>query len=167
MTMSADPRAFVSAHPFLALYLVALAVVWGVTVATWTIGSGQPPSLHPVAQGLQYLLVMVAATLGALRLRVEGRETRANAEFGFYDLRWSIADDVGGQAFWTALWVGAAAMVVNVVLLAVADLLTGGAAGFGTYFEWIGTGLAAGAVVGMFSAFVAVGVAAILRRRRD
>lgn len=36
-------RSPVREHPFLALYLAALAVVWVVTIATWTVRSGQVP----------------------------------------------------------------------------------------------------------------------------
>lgn len=168
MTLAGAPRSLVRDHPFLVLYLVALAIVWGVTAATWTVRDGEPPSIHPLAQGLQYVLVAIAATLGGLRLRLDAREMRSDAHFRFYDLDWYISDDVGGQVFWRALAVGAAAMVVNVILLALADIVVGGgSAGLRTYLEWIGTGIAAGAVVGMFSAFLAVIVAAIVRRRRS
>ena len=163
--MTQRRRSLVREHPFLALYLAALAVVWVVTIATWTVRSGQPPAFHPVAQGLQYLLVAIAATLAALRLRIETREMRADAGFRFHDLGWTISDDIGGQTFWTALWVGVAAMLVNILLLALADLVTGGSSGLRTYLEWMGTGIAAGAVLGMFSALIAWAVAAILRRR--
>ena len=164
MTAAGDRRSLVRDHPFLAAYLGALAAVWAFSIATWTVRGGQPPALHPVAQGLQYLLVVVAATLAALQLRIGGRETRADAEFRMFDRAWSIRDDIAGQAFWTALWVGAAAMVLNIVILALADLLVaGGSAGVRTYFEWIGSGIAAGAVLGMFSALLAAIVAWLIR----
>lgn len=167
MTVVPGRRSVAKEHPFLVLYLVVLAVVWVVSIATWTLREGEPPALHPVGQALQYLLVVVAATLGGLRLRLDARETRSDAQFRFYDLGWSISDDIGGQVFWRAMAVGAAAMVANVVLLALADLVVaGGSAGLRTYLEWVGTGIAAGVVLGMFSAFLAVGIAAIVRRRR-
>lgn len=166
MAVASDRRSFVREHPFLTAYLVALVVVWAITAATWTVRAGEAPALHPLAQVLQYLLVLVAAVLAALRLRVGTRETRDDARFGFYDLRWAIRDDIGGQTFWTALWVGAAAMMVNVILLAFADLVVGGAsAGLGTYLEWLGAGLAAGAVLGMFGALLAAVIALAVRRR--
>lgn len=164
--MAVDRGGHFRNHPFLAAYLVALTAVWAVTIATWSVRPGQTLDLHPVAQVLQYLLVVVAATLAALRIRVEPRDLRSGSAFAYYDLRWEVSDDIGGQAFWTALWVGAAAMTANVVLLALADLaIAGGAAGGLTYLEWIGAGIASGAILGMFSTFIAVAVAWLLRRR--
>lgn len=154
----------VRGHPFLVAYLAALVAVWLASAATWKVAAGEPPDLHPVAQGLQYILVVIAATLAALRLRVEPRETRADALLGFYDLRWSLSDDIGGQTFWTAIWVGSAAMLVNVLVLVVADLLLE-SGGVGSYIAWIGSGIASGALLGMFSALIAFVIALVLRRR--
>ena len=164
MTIAGDRRSLVRGHPFLAAYLAALVLVWLVTVATWTVRPGEPPALHPLAQVLQYLLVVLAATLAALRLRVEPREPSADAQFGFYDVRWSVPNDIGGQTFWTAMGIGVVAMLANIVLLVVADLLLGGAAGVGGYLAWLSAGVGAGALLGMFSALIALVVAAVLRR---
>lgn len=162
-----ERRAFAIAHPFLVAYLAALVAVWGFSVLSWTARPGSTPELHPVAQALQYVLAAVAATLAALRLRVQPPQMREGSGFQFYDLHWEVADDVGGQAFWTAIFVGAAAMVVNVVLLAVADVAVGGAsAGFGTYLGWIGSAMAAGAILGLFSTLLALVIAVVVRRVR-
>jgi hypothetical protein len=58
-------------------------------------------------------------------------------------------------------------MLVNVAILVVADLVvSGGAAGIGAYLAWIGAAVAAGGVIGMFGALIALVVAPILRRMR-
>jgi hypothetical protein len=166
MTVARDRRSVVRDHPHLVAYLVALSAVWLVSILTWTVRPGETPALHPVAQALQYLLVVFAATLAALRLRARPPMNDGEALLGFYDLRWTISDDVGAQSFWSAVRLGAVAMVVNVVILIVLDLaLAGGAAGPGTALGWIGAGIGAGAVLGMFGALVALGVSAILRHR--
>ena len=160
---------FVRRHPFLATYLGALAAVWLVTGLTWQASVDGALRLDPIAQALQYLLVLAAATLASLRLRILARDDGAGAVFGFYERRWAIADDVGGRTFWTALWIGAAAMVVNVLLFVVADLATGGPAAIPTYVAWVGSGIAAGGVIGMFGAVLALVAATLtssLRRRR-
>jgi hypothetical protein len=162
-----ERRSSASAHPFLVAYLAAFVAVWVFSVVTWTARPGSTPELHPVAQVLQYVLAAVAATLAALRLRVQPPEMREGAGFQFYDLHWEVNDDVGGQAFWTAIAVGAAAMIVNVVLLAVADVAVGGgSAGFATYLGWIGSAMAAGAILGLFSTLVALAIATVVRRVR-
>ena len=167
MTAADAPDSVVRNHPFLSAYLAVLLVVWLVSAATWTLGADGALELHPIAQALQYLLVVVAATLAGLRLRVQPRDVREGATFGFYDLRWSVAHDVGGDAFWTAVGIGAGAMVLNVTILVLADLaVAGGAAGVAAYLEWIGAAIAAGAILGMLSAFIAVAVAIVVRRRR-
>ena len=165
MTIAGERRSLMRAHPFLVAYLAALAAVWLVTIATWTVRPGEPPDLHPLAQVLQYLLVVLAATLAALRLRVQPREPDHDAQFGFYDLRWSIPNDLGGQTFWAAMGIGVVAMLANIVLLVVADLLLGAAAGVGAYLGWLGAGVGAGALIGIFSALIALVVASVLRRR--
>lgn len=156
----------VRGHPFLTVYLIVLGAVWAISALTWTVAANGSLELHPGAQALQYVLVVLAATLAALRLRVEPRQTQDDAQFGFYDLRWSISSDVGSRTFWAAIAVGAGAMIVNVGLLTVADVLAGAGAGLGTYVEWAGSGLAAGAVLGMFSALLAIPIAAIYRLAR-
>jgi hypothetical protein len=162
-----DRRAPLRGHPFLVAYLVALVVVWTVTVLTWEVRGGTL-ELSGLAQVLQYLLVGVASALAALRLRVEAREAPADAMFGFYDLRWTVADDIGGRTFWLAMGVGVVAMVVNIVLLVAADLFVAGGSDPGTYAAWLGGGIAAGGIVGMFGALLAAAVAVVMRigRRR-
>jgi hypothetical protein len=165
MTGVPGRTSLVRSHPFLAAYAAVLLVAWLVTVATWSTRPGELPVLHPVAQALQYVVVAIAATLAALRILVQPPELREGGSFRFYDLQWQVRDDTGGQAFWTALWVGAAAMAVNVALLAVADVFVGdGAGGILTYLEWLGTGIAAGGAIGMFAALPAAGIASIVRR---
>jgi hypothetical protein len=162
-----ERSSFVRQRPFLAAFLVALAVVWAVSVATWTVDQGGVLQLHPVAQGLQYLLAVIAATLAGLRLRLQPRE-RGQAVLGFFDRQLAIADDPGGHAFWIGTGIGALVLAVNVVILVLADLVVGGGtAGLATYLGWIGGGVAAGAILGMLSAFVAVVVAFLLRRGRQ
>lgn len=155
-------------HPFLVVYLVALLLIWAASAATWSIRPGAPPALHPVAQGLQYLLVVLASTLAALRLRTQPVQDGGTGGFRWYDYEWRISDDVGARSFWTAAWVGIVAMEANVAFLILSDLVAGGGgAGIGTYLEWVGAGLAAGFVIGMFSAFLALaaaGVWGLLRR---
>lgn len=165
--IAADRRSLVRGHPFLVTYLVALAVVWLLSVATWAVDDGTP-SLAPLAQWLQYLLVVVAATLAALRLRVEPQPMRADALFGFGQLRWTVEDDVGGRTFWTAIGVGMLAMLVNVILFVLADLVVTGGGDVGEWLEWIGSGIGAGAIIGLFSSLIALVVATItsaVRRR--
>lgn len=157
-------------HPFLVVYLIALLLIWAASAATWSIRPGASPDLHPVAQGLQYLLVVLASTLAALRLRTQPVQDGATGGFRWYDYEMRISDDVGARSFWAAAWVGIVAMEANVAFLVVADLVAaGGGAGIGTYIQWVGAGLAAGFVIGMFSAFVALAAAGIwglLRRGR-
>lgn len=153
------------AQSFLALYVAALIVVWLVTVATWTVARGQPLELHPAAAGLQYLLVVLAATLAALQLRLGPADDHPSASFGWFDYRWSIPDDVGGRSFWRAMGIGALAMEVNVALLIVADVIAASAAGSGSYLEWLGSGIAAGGVLGIVGALLAAVGGAVIRRR--
>lgn len=159
--IAADRRSLVRGHPFLLTYLVALAVVWLLSVVTWTIDGGTP-SLAPLAQGLQYLLVVVAATLAALRLRFEPQPTRADAQFGYGERRWSVEDDVGGRTFWMAIGVGMVAMVVNVVIFILADLAATGGGNVGEWLGWIAAGIGAGAIIGLFSSLIALVVATIV-----
>ena len=167
MILARDRRSVVKGHPFLLAYLAVLASVWLFSIATWDVVDGTPV-LAPLAQGLQYLLVVVAATLAALRLRVEPQESRADALFGYGRLRWSVTDDVGGRTFWTAIGVGMLAMLVNIVLYIAADLLVTGGGDVGEWMGWIGAGIGAGAILGLFSSLVALVVATVvsnLRRR--
>jgi hypothetical protein len=156
-----DRWAPVRGHPFLAAYVVALVAVWSVTALTWDVRGGTL-ELSPLAQVLQYLLVGIAAALAALRLRVQAREA-ADAMFGFGELRWAVADDIGGRTFWLAMGVGVVAMVVNIALLVAADLLVAGGSEPGTYAAWLAGGIAAGGIVGMFGALLAAGVAVVMR----
>lgn len=163
-----DERTLLTRHPFLIAYLVALAGVWVVTAATWS-AAGGTLVLDPLAQALQYLLVVAAATLAALRLRIEPQPQRADAQYGFGQLRWSVEDDVGGRTFWVAIAVGMVAMLVNVLLYIVADGLVTGRADVGQWVEWLAAGLAAGAILGLFSSLAALVVATVVsavRRRR-
>jgi hypothetical protein len=157
-----DRWASVRGHPFLVAYLAALVVVWGVTVATWEVRRGTL-ELAPIAQGLQYLLVGIAAALASMRLRVEARDDPADAMFGFYDLRWTVRDDIGGRTFWLAMGVGVAAMLVNIALLVIADVLVAGGSALGTYAAWLGGGIATGGIVGMFGALLAAALAVVMR----
>lgn len=167
MILAHDRPSQVRGHPFLVTYLVVLAAVWLFSLATWNVDDGTP-SLAPLAQGLQYLLVVVAATLAALRLRVEPQAMRADAQFGFGQLRWSIKDDVGGRTFWSAIGVGMLAMLGNVLLFVFADLVATGGGDVGEWVAWIGAGIGAGAIIGLFSSLIALLVATIfsaVRRR--
>lgn len=157
--------AFVRARPYLVAYLVVLAAVWLVSLATLQPSNGVP-ELHPTAQALQYLIVLVASTLAALRLRIEPDPERADAIFGFHEMRLTVRDDLDGHTFWTALAVGAAAMTVNVVILIVLDVATGAAGNVGDYIGWIGAAIAAGVVIGIIGAIVAFGIHAALRLAR-
>jgi hypothetical protein len=166
VTATGERRSLIRRHPFLAIFLVGLVGVWVVSALTWAVDAEGILQLHPLAQALQYLLVVLAATLAGLRLRIQPRELRQQTVLGFFDHRLAISDDTGGQAFWTAVGIGALVMGVNVAILVLADLaVTGGAAGAGSYLAWVGAGVAAGAVLGMLSAFLALFAALILRRR--
>jgi hypothetical protein len=156
---------FVRAHPYLGIYLVLLAVVWIVSVATLEPGDGTP-QLHPVAQVLQYVIVLVATTLAALRLRIEPDPGRADAVFGFHEMRVTVRDDIDGHTFWTALLVGAAAMTINVLLLAALDRVTGGAGDVATYVGWVGAAIASGVVIGVIGAILAAAINGMRRRIR-
>lgn len=167
MSLDRDPSPPWRAHPYLVGYAVVLVVTWVASIVTWTVPDGRTPELHPVAQAAQYLLVLVASTLAALQLRAHPGDGGAGATLGFYELRWSISDDVGARSFWTAVRIGALAMLVNVAILVVADLVvSGGAAGIGAYLAWIGAAVAAGGVIGMFGALIALAAAPVLRRMR-
>jgi hypothetical protein len=152
-----------SGHPLVVAYVVALTLVWIVTILTWTVRSGASPEIAPIAQALQYLLVLVSSTVTALGVRRAAPAAIDGAIFGFYDLRWTVPNDAGGQAFWRALGVGIATMLVNIALLIVADAVIG-ARDAGTYRACIGGGLAVGALLGLAGAVVA-SVLAMARRR--
>ena len=154
MIVASDRGRLVRDHPSLVAYAGTLAGVWLVSIFTWTLEPGATPVLHPVAQALQSLPVVLAATLAALRVRAGP------------DRRWRESDDVGALSFWSAVRVGALAMVVNVVIFIVLDLaLAGGASWPGTAIGWIGAGIGAGVMLGMLGAVVALGIAAVLRHR--
>lgn len=145
----------------LVAYLVALLAVWFISVATSTVSGSGRLELIGLAQGLQYLLVVLAAALAGNDLIVTSRGRDAeSAEFGFYERRWAVRQDMGGRVWWTCIWAGIAAMVLNVVILAAAEIVLGGtgATHIGEYLGWIGMGIAAGAVIGSFSALLAVAV---------
>lgn len=165
MAIAGDGRSILRGHPYLTAYLLALAAVWAVSAATWMIVDATP-TLHPVAQGLQLLVVAFAATLAALRLRLEGREMRDDARFGYGERRWTISDDVGGQTFWWSLFAGMGAMLVNVALLMVSDLVVTGGAEIDVWLGWIAAGVGAGAVIGLFSSLVALLTATLVERIR-
>ena len=141
-------------------YLVALVAAWSIAAATSTVSGGRL-ELSPIAQGLQYLLVVLAAILAGNRLiRMSRGQEPEDAMFGFYERRWAVRQDLGGRVWWTCIWAGIAAMVGNVAILAVAEILFAGSGGahLGEYLGWIGLGVAAGAVIGSFSALLAVAV---------
>jgi hypothetical protein len=166
VTVASDRGSVIREHPYLAAYLGALSAVWLVSILTWTFEPGVTPVLHPVAQALQFILVVIASTLAALRLRARPPVIDAGAPLGSYDGRWTGSDDVGAQSFWSAVRVGAVAMVVNVVILILLDLALAGAAAWpGTSISWIGAGIGAGVVLGMLGAVLALGVSLILRHR--
>lgn len=150
-------------HRLVVAYAVALALVWAVTILTWTARSEASPELAPIAQALQYLLVLVASAVAAFGVTRAAPAPMEDATFGFYDLRWRILDESGGRAFWRALGIGVATMLVNIAILIVADILVG-ARDAGTYLAWIGGGLVAGALLGSAGAIVASVVAMALRR---
>lgn len=150
-------------HPLVIAYVVALALVWIVTIATWSVRSGSNPELSPLAQVLQYLLVLAASVIAALGVRRDAPATIEGATFGFYDVRWTVPNDAGGQAFWRALGIGVATMLVNIAILIVADVIIG-ARDAGTYLAWIGGGLAVGCLLGLGGAVVASVLALVLRR---
>lgn len=168
MAQAEPARSVIGRRPFLVAYLAALVVAWAITLATSDVVNGTFV-LAPLAQGLQYVLVLVAATLAALRLRVEPQPARADAQFGFGELRWAIEDDVGGRTFWTAIGIGMLAMLVNVALYVLADLAWTGGGDVDEWVEWLAGGIGAGAIIGLFSSLVALVVATIVsgvHRRR-
>ncbi len=165
ITRGGGAGATLRSHPYLAAYLALLAVVWVASVTTWTIVDG-PPVLHPLAQGLQFLVVAVAGTLAALRIRLEGREMRADALLGYGERRWTLSDDLGGQTFWWAVFAGIAAMLVNVLLLMAGDLLATGGGDIGVWLGWIEAGVGAGAIIGLFCSLIALLVATLVGRLR-
>lgn len=156
----------IRAHPYLAAYGAAFLAIWVVTVATWTIRPATTPDIHPTAALLQYILVVAAATLAALRIRIEWAGSRPEATLGFFDYRWRISDNVSGHSFWIAVAIGIAAMVVNVVLLAALDVLVTGNVALGSYLSWIGAGIGAGTLLGMAGAILAAVAGILLRRLR-
>lgn len=165
MTASQQSRPSRGASRFVVAYLVALVAVWTFTVATWSVGGGATPSLHPIAQALQFLLVVAAGMLIALYLRGRAGDM-GSATLGFYERRWTISDDTGARTLWPAAFAGAAAMLANVAILIVADLLIGAGASAGSYLEWVGAGIGAGLLLGTFGALAAAGVAAVGRLSR-
>lgn len=165
MTATQESRPSPGAHRFVVAYLVVLVVVWAFSVVTWRVGDGATPSLHPIAQVLQFLLVVVAGMLAALYLRSQGGDP-GGATFGWYDRRWTVSDDIGARTLWPAVLVGGAAMLLNVLILVVADQVVGGGAGSDRYLEWVGAGIGAGLVLGSFGALAAAGVAAARRLAR-
>lgn len=159
----------VSAHPYVALYVAAFVGVWGFSIATGTTEPSGRFVLHPIAQGLQYMLVVLAASLAGYRLRVEDRDEQAQVRFAWGDRIWEVAHDTGGRSFWSCVWVGIVAMEANIALLIAADLAVTGTRGStapGDYLAWIGAGIAAGAFLGMFSAVIPLAAAAVWRPRR-
>ena len=100
-------------HPHLAIYLIGLLVAWTVTTMTWTRSGGGRIELQPLAQVLQYLLVILAAVLAGDRLiRASMRREEADdATFGFYEHRWTVKRDLSGRVWWTCVWAGMAASV--------------------------------------------------------
>ena len=167
MSLDADRSSLLRDHPYLVTYLAALGIAWIATVATWSTSEGRTPDLHQIAQAVQYLLVVLAATLSALQLRARPGDEQGEATLGFYDRRWSITDDIGARSFWSAVRIGALAMVVNVLIFIVADVLVaGGAAGIGTYAGWIGAAVGAGAIIGMVGALIALVIVTLRRRVR-
>lgn len=161
-----SPISPVRAHPYLAAYGAAFLVVWVVTIATWTLRPAATPDLHPAAAVLQYILVAVAAALAALRMRIERADSHSEATFGFYDYRWRVSDRVGGQSFWVAIGVGMAAMVLDVAVLAAADVVVAGHVAAGSYLGWIGAAIGAGALLGILGAMVAAAAAVLVRWRQ-
>jgi len=150
-----DPAAQppVSLRAYVGAYLVALVAVWSVSVATWTLRDGATPALHPIAQGLQYLLVVVAAMIAALYLRRRVRELD-QAIIGYGDRRWVISDDVGARTLWPSAFIGACAMLVNVALLVLADLAVGDGRSAPMYLAWVGAAIGSGLLLGTFGALL-------------
>ena len=159
--------AAIAARPYLATYLAAVIATWLLSALTWRVQAGRPIELAPLAQGLQYLLVLLAGALAALHVRSRARSYDASATVRFYDYELALPDDSGGATFWRGIAAGAIAMLANVAFVIGADLVVaGGAAGAGSYLGWIGAGVAAGGVLGMFGALFAYVVAGAVGRVR-
>lgn len=167
MTGRRESIATIAARPYLAAYLAAVIATWLLSALTWRVQAGRPVELAPLAQVLQYLLVLLAGALAALHVRSRAGSYDGSATVRFYDYELALPDDRGGATFWRGIVAGIVAMLANVAFVIAADLVVaGGAAGGGSYVGWIGAGVAAGGVLGMFGALFAYLIAGAAGRAR-
>lgn len=170
MTGRRETIAAIATRPYLATYLAAVIATWLLSALTWRVQPGRPIELASLAQALQYLLVLLAGALAALHVRSRAGGYDSPATVRFYDYELALPDDSGGATFWRGIAAGIVAMLANVAFVVAADLVAAaGAAGGGSYIGWIGAGIAAGGVLGMFGALFAyliAGAAGRARRRR-